>query len=71
MIRRITFVGLAILSSSHLQTYLLWFRVADANASPVITVRQLLNVTSGIFAIVWELLRTSLFMRIQPDSKLL
>ncbi|MBI5965916.1 MAG: beta-lactamase family protein [Chloroflexi bacterium] len=27
-------------------------------------------VISGIFAIVWGLLRTSLFMRIQPDNKL-
>jgi CubicO group peptidase (beta-lactamase class C family) len=30
------------------QTYLPWFRVADANASKVITVRQLLNMMSGI-----------------------
>jgi CubicO group peptidase (beta-lactamase class C family) len=30
------------------QTYLPWFRVADANASRIITVRQLLNMTSGI-----------------------
>ena len=30
------------------QTYLPWFRVADAKASEVITVRQLLNMTSGI-----------------------
>ena len=30
------------------QTYLPWFRVADANASQIITVRQLLNMTSGI-----------------------
>jgi CubicO group peptidase (beta-lactamase class C family) len=30
------------------QTYLPWFRVADAEASTVITVRQLLNMTSGI-----------------------
>ena len=30
------------------KTYLPWFRVADANASEVITVRQLLNMTSGI-----------------------
>lgn len=30
------------------QTYLPWFRVADANASRIITVRQLLNQTSGL-----------------------
>lgn len=30
------------------QTYLPWFRVADANASKTITVRQLLNMNSGI-----------------------
>ena len=30
------------------QTYLPWFRVADANASEFITVRQLLNMDSGI-----------------------
>ncbi len=30
------------------QTYLPWFRVADIKASEVITVRQLLNMTSGI-----------------------
>lgn len=30
------------------QTYLPWFRVADVNASQIITVRQLLNMTSGI-----------------------
>ncbi len=30
------------------QTYLPWFRVADTNASQLITVRQLLNMTSGI-----------------------
>ena len=30
------------------QTYLPWFRVADVKASEVITVRQLLNMTSGI-----------------------
>jgi len=30
------------------QTYLPWFRVADANASQIITVRQLLNMLSGI-----------------------
>jgi CubicO group peptidase (beta-lactamase class C family) len=30
------------------QTYLPWFRVADANASEMITVRQLLNQTSGL-----------------------
>lgn len=30
------------------QTYLPWFRVADANASQIITVRQLLNMMSGI-----------------------
>lgn len=30
------------------QTYLPWFRVVDAKASEVITVRQLLNMTSGI-----------------------
>jgi CubicO group peptidase (beta-lactamase class C family) len=30
------------------QTYLPWFRVADANASALITVRQLLNQTSGL-----------------------
>ncbi|HSL45499.1 MAG TPA: serine hydrolase domain-containing protein [Anaerolineales bacterium] len=30
------------------QTYLPWFRVADADASKTITVRQLLNMTSGI-----------------------
>lgn len=30
------------------QTYLPWFRVADEKASEVITVRQLLNMTSGI-----------------------
>ena len=29
------------------QTYLPWFRVADVKASEVITVRQLLNMTSG------------------------
>jgi CubicO group peptidase (beta-lactamase class C family) len=30
------------------QTYLPWFRVADADASKMITVRQLLNMNSGI-----------------------
>ncbi len=30
------------------QTYLPWFRVADADASKTITVRQLLNMNSGI-----------------------
>src|SRR5687768_2971550 len=30
------------------QTYLPWFRVADVNASKIITVRQLLNQTSGL-----------------------
>ncbi len=30
------------------QTYLPWFRVADANASKIITVHQLLNQTSGL-----------------------
>ncbi|MFN8386209.1 MAG: serine hydrolase domain-containing protein [Anaerolineales bacterium] len=30
------------------QTYLPWFRVADANASAMITIRQLLNQTSGL-----------------------
>ena len=30
------------------QTYLPWFRVADVNASEIITVRQLLNQVSGI-----------------------
>ena len=30
------------------QTYLPWFRVADVKASEAITVRQLLNMTSGI-----------------------
>ncbi|HXQ32399.1 MAG TPA: serine hydrolase domain-containing protein, partial [Anaerolineales bacterium] len=30
------------------QTYLPWFRVADAHASALITVRQLLNQTSGL-----------------------
>ncbi len=30
------------------QTYLPWFRVADVNASKMITVRQLLNMDSGI-----------------------
>lgn len=30
------------------QTYLPWFRVADVNASKLITVRQLLNQTSGL-----------------------
>jgi len=30
------------------QTYLPWFRVADANASEMITVRQLLNQVSGL-----------------------
>ena len=30
------------------QTYLPWFRVADAKASQIITVRQLLNMMSGI-----------------------
>ncbi len=30
------------------QTYLPWFRVADANTSQIITVRQLLNMMSGI-----------------------
>ena len=30
------------------QTYLPWFRVADANASQIITVRQLLNMMTGI-----------------------
>ena len=30
------------------QTYLPWFRVADAHASEIITVRQLLNMNSGI-----------------------
>ncbi len=30
------------------QTYLPWFRVADLHASQIITVRQLLNMTSGI-----------------------
>ena len=30
------------------KTYLPWFRVADANASETITVRHLLNMTSGI-----------------------
>jgi CubicO group peptidase (beta-lactamase class C family) len=30
------------------QTYLPWFRVADANASQIITVRHLLNMMSGI-----------------------
>jgi CubicO group peptidase (beta-lactamase class C family) len=30
------------------QTYLPWFRVADADASKMITVRQLINMTSGI-----------------------
>ncbi|HNB53439.1 MAG TPA: serine hydrolase domain-containing protein, partial [Anaerolineales bacterium] len=30
------------------QTYLSWFRVADVHASQIITVRQLLNMTSGI-----------------------
>jgi CubicO group peptidase (beta-lactamase class C family) len=30
------------------QTYLPWFRVADANASQIITVRHLLNMTSGL-----------------------
>ncbi len=30
------------------QTYLPWFRVADANASALITVRQLLNQVSGL-----------------------
>lgn len=30
------------------QTYLPWFRVADADASAMITVRQLLNQTSGL-----------------------
>ncbi len=30
------------------QTYLPWFRVADADASAMITVRQLLNQVSGV-----------------------
>jgi CubicO group peptidase (beta-lactamase class C family) len=30
------------------QTYLPWFRVADLDASEIITVRQLLNMDSGI-----------------------
>ena len=34
--------------SAPVQTYLPWFRVADADASKVITVRQLLNMNSGI-----------------------
>ena len=33
---------------ANVQTYLPWFRVADANASQIITVRQLLNMMSGI-----------------------
>ena len=31
-----------------IQTYLPWFRVADAHASETITMRQLLNMNSGI-----------------------
>ena len=30
------------------QTYLPWFRVSDGKASEVVTVRQLLNMTSGL-----------------------
>jgi CubicO group peptidase (beta-lactamase class C family) len=37
-----------IILDEPVQTYLPWFRVADVKASEVITVRQLLNMTSGI-----------------------
>ena len=33
---------------AHVQNYISWFRVADARASTQITVRQLLNQTSGL-----------------------
>jgi CubicO group peptidase (beta-lactamase class C family) len=52
-----SFIALAIMQlveagkiklNAPIQTYLPWFRIADAQASEMITVRQLLNQTSGL-----------------------